>query len=78
MMDDSEKDDLINQVVASISKAERKIMDDFAKVYLAALSLDGKDLAELLRNGNLRLNRKDPGLWDEFTYQYWYSIDLND
>jgi len=66
--------DRIEQMASGIYKAELKILEDFAKVYLAALSLEGRDLAQLIRDGKLKLNRKDPGPNEPFTYEYWYSI----
>jgi hypothetical protein len=70
---DMEKDLLIQKAIQNIAHKEREILDDFAKAYLAHLSLEGKDLKKLF--GRLILTQKiirDPD--GSVTHEYSYSL----
>jgi len=68
----NEHDDLLEKAVSKIRDQELKILDDFAKAYLAAEFLSGHDLAWCVKN--IQLNQQKVNEGEKFGYKYWYSL----
>lgn len=64
-------EDLLQKAVSEIRNQELKILDDFAKAYLAGLSYSSsKDIAWLIQH--LQLNQQQTD--QPFGFKYWYSL----
>lgn len=66
-------DQLLEKAVAQIRGQELKILEDFAKAYLASMSfLCAKDIAWMIEH--LQLNQQKVDDPNHFGYKYWYSF----
>ena len=65
-------DELLERAVKEIRGQELKILDDFAKAYLAGVAITSpSDIAWLIKN--LQLNQQQTYEDGKIGYKYWYS-----
>ena len=74
----NEFDDKLQEAVSQIRGQELKILDDFAKAYLAGMAYSSpKDIAWIIKH--LQLNQQEVREPGKFGYKYWYSLrDLDE
>ena len=66
-------DKALEKAVSEIRHQELKILDDFAKAYLAGMSYtSSKDIAWMIRH--LQLNQQEVREETKFGNKYWYSL----